>query len=103
MTRVRGADVGHRSGKGRNKLRGIMVKTTVVGFLTGPDANFKHMSQEIKNNKKGRTLSNTKAARLRLRSSSVTNSVSHFSPSEMRRNSLYICICRKAGGTKALL
>lgn len=100
MTRVRGADVGHRSGKGRNKLRGIMVKTTVVGFLTGPDANFKHMSQEVKNNKKGRTLSNTKAARLR---SSVTNSVSHLSPSEMRRNSLYICICRKARGTKALL
>lgn len=53
MTSVRGADVGHRSGKERNKFRGIMVKTTVVGFLTGPDANFKHMSQEVKNNKKG--------------------------------------------------
>lgn len=40
-----------------------MVKTTVVGFRTGPDANFKHMSQEVKNNKKGRELSNTDAAR----------------------------------------
>lgn len=76
MTRVRGADVGHRSGKGRNKFRGIMVKTKVVGFLTGPDANFKHMSQEVKNNKKGRTLSNTNTAKLGLRSSSVTQTQS---------------------------
>lgn len=76
MTGVRGADVGHRSGKGRNKFRGIMVKTTAVGFPTGPDANFKHMSQEVKHNKKGRTLSNPNAARLRLRSSSVTQTQS---------------------------
>lgn len=55
MTRVRGADVGHPSGKGRNKFRGIMVKTTAVRFLMGPDANFKHMSQEVRNNRKGRT------------------------------------------------
>lgn len=52
MARGRGADVGRGSGKGRNKFRGIMVKTTVVGFLTGPDANFKHMSQEVQNKKK---------------------------------------------------
>lgn len=58
MTGPRGADVGRRSGKGRNKFRGIRAKTTAVGFLTGPDANFKHMSREVKNNRKGPTLSN---------------------------------------------
>lgn len=76
MTKVRGADVGHRSGKGRNEFCGIVVKTTAVGFLAGPDVNFKHMSQEVKNNKKGRTLSNRNVARLCLRSSSVTQTPS---------------------------
>lgn len=55
MTRVHGADVGHPSGKERNKFRGIMVKTTAVRFLMGPDANFKHMSQEVRHKRKGRT------------------------------------------------
>lgn len=53
MTRVRGADVGHPSGKGRNTFRGIVEKTTAVGSLMGPDTNFKHMSQEVRNNGKG--------------------------------------------------
>lgn len=55
MTSVRAADVGHPSGKGRNTFRGIMVKTRAVGSLLGPDANFKHMSQEVRNNRKGQT------------------------------------------------
>lgn len=68
MTRVRGADVGHPSGKERNKFRGIMVKTTAVRFFMGPDANFKHMSQEVRHERKGRTQKkkkkNTNVARL---------------------------------------
>lgn len=56
----------------------------MVGFLTGPDANFKHMSQKVKNNKKGRTLSNTNAARATLAELfSNTNSVRDFRPSEI--------------------
>lgn len=41
------ANVGHRSGKERNKFHRIMVKTTVVCFLKRLDINLKHMSVKV--------------------------------------------------------
>lgn len=61
--------------RGGNGFRGITVNTSVAGVLTGPDANFKHMSQEVQNKEEG-TLANPNAARLRLRSSSRTQTPS---------------------------
>lgn len=50
------ANVGHRSGKERNKFHRIMVKTTVVCFLKRLDINLKHMSEKVKSNIKGHRL-----------------------------------------------
>lgn len=69
-TRGRGADAGRGSGKGGNEFRGITVNNSVAGVLTGPDTNFKHMSQEVQNKKEEGTLANP-------------NAVSGVGPSEM--------------------